>query len=276
MPPPNRLAEDGALFLIRPTWATSVLALVALFLVGAGLGVVVYHYTLGYTDLRWFTGYFDLGDEANLPTYFSSGILLLAALLLGWIARAKRQRRAAFARHWLILAFVFLFLSIDEAARLHEFVYQVILHAWGRGSGVFYHIWVVPFLAATLLLGVMYVRFLLNLPARYRHLFIAAALIYVGGAVGFEMVEGVVMEEQGKNNLTYNLFIVVEEAMEMGGVLVFLYALLHYIGTYLTDVRFHVAMPSHRPSSGPPERLYPADVHTSAAMALESIEEPSG
>ncbi|MGI9175402.1 MAG: hypothetical protein ACR2GR_08820 [Rhodothermales bacterium] len=173
------------------------------------------------------------------------------------------------------MAFVFFFLSIDEAARLHEFVYQVILHAWGRGSGVFYHIWVVPFLAAALLLGVMYVRFLLHLPARYRRLFIAAALIYVGGAIGFEMVEGVVMGEQGKNNLTYNLFIVVEEAMEMGGVLVFIYALLHYIGTYLTDVRLRVAMPSSRLPGNPPERLYPADVPTPAAMALESIEEAS-
>ena len=237
------MRDTDGLFLLRPSRTVGLLSAVALVLVGAGAAVVGYHYVLGRSDLRWFTGYFDLGDEANLPTYFSSGILLLAAGLLAWIARVQRRREAPFARHWLALALVFAFLSVDEAAMLHEFVYKAIMAVWGRGSGVFYHVWVVPFLIGVLALGVVYARFLLHLPPRYRRLFVAAAAIYVGGALGLEMVEGALLDAQGEKGLVYEVFIVIEEAMEMGGVLVFVYALLHYIGAHLTDVRVRVELP---------------------------------
>ena len=247
--------DTDALFVLQPRKTVLFLTAIALVLVGAGLAMTVYRYGLGYTDLRWFWEYFDLGREANLPTYFSSGLLLIASLLLAWIARVKRRREAAFDRHWLVLALIFFYLSVDEAARLHEFVYEVLSHFQVHGSGIFYHVWVVPFLAAAALVGLAYLRFLFHLPAKQRFLFVAAALLYVGGAIGFEMFQGVVMEAQGRDNLTYHLSIVVEEAMEMGGVLVFIYALLHYIGTYLTDVRVRVAAAPERVAEPLAERL---------------------
>ena len=274
-----RPAGDGTHFLIRPAWVTSLLALTALVLVGAGLGVVVYHNTLGYTDLRWFTYYFDLGKEANLPTYFSSGLLFLAAALLFWIARDRRQREAAFARHWQILALVFLFLSVDEAARLHELVYEVLTYFYGHGSGVFYHIWVVPFLVATLLLGLAYLRFLLRLPRPQQILFTSAAALYVGGALGFEMVEGYLQAYHaalyGQGTLAYNLFVVAEEALEMAGVLVFIYALLAYIGHHASGAHLDVRVPSPPDAFKAPDAPKASDRAPDAAARRPSPPVPS-
>ena len=85
--------DTDALFVLQPRKTVLFLTAIALVLVGAGSAMALYRYGLGYTNLRWFWEYFDLGREANLPTYFSSGLLLIASLLLAWIARVKRQPR---------------------------------------------------------------------------------------------------------------------------------------------------------------------------------------
>jgi hypothetical protein len=61
-----------------------------------------------------------LGEESNIPTWYSSGQLLLIALLL--VPLAVRDVRLRAPRSWffvLIPAF-FALLSLDEAAMLHE------------------------------------------------------------------------------------------------------------------------------------------------------------
>ncbi|MGB5734474.1 MAG: hypothetical protein WBM40_08530 [Thiohalocapsa sp.] len=56
-------------------------------------------------------------------------------------------------------------------------------------------------------------------------LFLAAGAIYGGGAVGVEHWTG-----DDVRSLSYNMWTTVEEAMEMFGVILFIYALLDRLG----------------------------------------------
>ena len=70
---------------------------------------------------KWLSALFDLNQEANIPTWFSSMQLLMVGLLLGVFAHAKydwRQRSASLGL--VALSLLFVLLSLDEVACLHE------------------------------------------------------------------------------------------------------------------------------------------------------------
>ena len=57
---------------------------------------------------------FDMDTEYTVPSYFSTVIILIAALLLNTIATLKKRNGEAYALHWRILAIIFVYLSMDE------------------------------------------------------------------------------------------------------------------------------------------------------------------
>src|SRR5262245_51879719 len=60
---------------------------------------------------------FDLGSESNLPTWFSSLVWLFAAIAA---RQCSECETGSLRRAWLLIAAALLFLSLDEAAMLHE------------------------------------------------------------------------------------------------------------------------------------------------------------
>ena len=48
------------------------------------------------------------------------------------------------------------------------------------------------------------------------------------------------MELHGRDNLTYSMMVTVEESLEMGGVILFIWALLVYIADNYKEVRFEL------------------------------------
>src|SRR5262249_30766263 len=65
---------------------------------------------------------FDLGSEANLPTWFACVLWLfagMAALLCFWADQRVRPRRAG-TKIWLLVSAVFIYASLDEVATIHE------------------------------------------------------------------------------------------------------------------------------------------------------------
>lgn len=63
---------------------------------------------------------FDLNGEANIPTWYSN-ILLFAVAVAGMgIYLFSRQMKTVDARFWLGFAAMYIFLSLDEEARIHE------------------------------------------------------------------------------------------------------------------------------------------------------------
>lgn len=170
----------------------------------------------------------DLDAEINIPTFFSAVILLISALLLFYIAQVNRAvRKDYFA--WLILALAFLFLSLDEAAMIHEMLIGIFKRA--PDPGLFYNTWVIPYGIALIVGGVIYIPFLIRLPRRSLILFVVSGIIYVSGAIGVEMFEGRYESVSGTKNLIYDIYCAVEESMEMFGVALFIFALLDYISS---------------------------------------------
>ncbi len=183
-----------------------------------------------------------LSEEWNLPTWFSSVLLFSCGAVLAAIAASKRSTRAPYTVHWWVLAAGFFYISLDEAVQIHE-------HAggWVDAGGILYFDWVIPASILVAILGVSYLGFLAHLPRIVRWRFVAAGLLYVGGAVGMELPLGWWTDQAGRHNLTYALIDWVEESLEMIGVSVFLYALIGYAAQPLGVVRILVQEAGGRP-----------------------------
>lgn len=170
---------------------------------------------------------FDFNLEANMPTYFSSLILLCDAILLGLIGKRYKVLGQKFL-HWYGLAAIFVFLSLDEMIQIHEQL-RAPVEALLNTSGILYFAWFIPYIAVTIIIAIAYFKFMIRLPKQILKLFIIAGVLYISGAVVMEAISGMHAEKNGEDNLTYYLMYTIEETLEMSGAIVFLYALLKYI-----------------------------------------------
>lgn len=171
---------------------------------------------------------FDLDWERNIPTLFSSLLILSCALLLFYIAASSRRASDRWARHWAFLALVFVYLVVDEAASLHEMLILPLRKRFDLAPA-FHYPWVVPAFVCVVVFGLVYLPFIRALRGRTRWLFLSAAAVYVGGALGMEMVCGYMFVEYGEQSLAYLVAMTLEETMEMTGMVIFLYALLDFL-----------------------------------------------
>lgn len=221
---------DRAEISVSPRKLTWMLAAVAIALACASVACAVAKYRFGHGELQGASRLFDLMQEANVPTWFSSVLLLVCATWLWMIGRLKKAQGEPFARHWAGLAIVFVMLSLDETAQVHDLVsdqLQARLHT----SGVFFYAWVIPAIGFLAVLAVTYFRFLLHLPNRTRILFLLAGTVYVGGAVGMEMVAAIYDQSHDFENAVTAAMANVEETMEMAGLVIFIYALTAYLSS---------------------------------------------
>ena len=182
---------------------------------------------------------FSLDGEGNIPTWFSSVILLAASALLGVIARSRMNSRDRFATHWVLLALVFLYISVDETARIHEML-NTPVSAMVDTGGFLSFAWVLFGALFVAVMAVIYFRFLVSLPGSTRNAFLIAGTIFVVGAIGFESLSAYFYSQSGYRDARYLLASNVEEIMEMTGVVIFLYALLRYIAVELPRPLFGV------------------------------------
>ncbi len=175
---------------------------------------------------------FDINQEQNIPSLYSWSALLFSAMLLAAIARVKKIVGDRYVTHWRALSIIFVYLSLDEAMSLHEKFVDPWRARFNTG-GIFYYAWVIPASILVVIFGLTFIRFLLALPPKTKRLFAIAATVYVAGALGLEMVAGIYAEVHGSDNIVIAALTSIEEFMEMSGIVIFIYALLTYINTYL-------------------------------------------
>ena len=223
------------LFTARKFGQLLVISLLSLTVIG--IGVQVSKYVLGHSYLLGLVPLFDLGTDNTVPTWYASITLLICSILLAIISMAKREDKDPFTLHWKALAFIFLYLSIDEVARIHEVVGDTLWRFTGKTHGLFYFNWVIYGLAFVVVLIPPYVKFVRHLPSKTMRLFILAGVVYVGGALGMEMINARHADLHGFNNLTYQLMTAVEEFLEMIGIVIFIYALMSYIASQNSQMK---------------------------------------
>jgi hypothetical protein len=209
---------------IRVASIRRVLVAALIAVASAGLAVeLLHHGPLPDLD-EDLVALFSLSWEGNLPTWYSSALLLACAVTLGLIGGSAAARQA---RYWSLLAAVFGYLSIDEAVGLHEQLNDVV-----HLEGPLYFSWIVPAAIAVLLLGLAYLRFLRALPPETRRRFVVAGVLYVGGALVMEIPLGLWTETHGDGDLGYALIDFAEESLEMIGATLFLLALLRHAASH--------------------------------------------
>lgn len=226
--------------MVSPKRTRLVLTLVAVGLTLASISGQFSKHLLGHGHLFGLVRLFNLDDEGNIPTWYASSLLLLCSILLVTIACTKKREGDRYLLHWKALALIFLMLSLDETAQIHESPNRALRVALNSG-GVLYNPWVIFGSAFVLLLVVAYWRFLSDLPSPTRRLFLTAGFLYVGGALGVEIVSGWYMALYGRENMTYAMIATIEELLEMLGTVTFIYALMSYMSSHLGDVRVRMA-----------------------------------
>jgi hypothetical protein len=255
----HAIGEDVMLFATSAKTVTRVLIVIVLFLTLAGLGAKFLRWILGDEGLLQLLTLFYVNEEAAIPTWYSSSTLLLSSVLLAVIAVAKRRNHDRYTLHWLGLSIIFLFLSMDEVIQVHEAlggaeIQPLLSNFLGlTPSGFIYHIWVVPGAAVVLVFVLAYLRFLIRLPQETRRLFLVAGTLFVLGALGLEILTARIIYEFGgieswRENagaipqIIAGIITSIEELLEMLGIVVFVYALLSYIRSYMKGLTIRVGV----------------------------------
>jgi hypothetical protein len=224
-------SRPPAVIVIAPRPVIRVLFVCMSLLILAGLAGQLSTWFLGHDNLLGFVPKFNLSEENNVPTWFSTICLFLCAIALAAIALAEWRGKRPLCAYWSGLAGTFVLLSLDEAASFHEMLNAPLKTALHTG-GLFYFAWVIP--GALLVLGFLLAvwRFLGRIPAETRRDFLVAGFVFCSGCLGMEMIDGRYCSLHGAD-LNYSLMSILEESLEMAGEILFLRSLLAYLADHV-------------------------------------------
>lgn len=221
-----------------------VLSLIATFLAIQSIAFRALQYRMGTSNTYWIYQYgemVNINREANIPTWFSATLLLIAALLLLTVALVRRvQQKPALA--WTGLALIFTYISMDEAGTIHEKLTPIMQEQLNL-TGYLYFGWVVVGVALVAIVALIFLPFVWRLPPATRRWFILAGMIYVGGAIVVESVSANIWYLGSGTSLRFSAVGTVEEWMEMMGVITLIYGVLDYIRSHVGAVQFSVSHP---------------------------------
>jgi hypothetical protein len=208
---------------IKPKKIMTILMALVVMLAAASVTGQIYKYHGGHD--RYLVSLFNLDEEWNMPTWYAATSLMFCSLLLAIISIGEKQDRSKFSNHWTILSIIFLLLAMDEAIQIHE---QTItpLRTLLKAEGILYFTWVLPAAILLILFGLTFLKFFFNLPKATRLLFLVSGCLYVGGALGMELIGGFYAETYGQANMGYAMLTNFEE-----------FTVLSYIGTRFEDFR---------------------------------------
>jgi hypothetical protein len=197
------------------------------FLIDVALGFIYVANALAGRPSEVLTNFFNLGREANLPTWYSSMQWFCVAVLLGMFVH--HQVRYTQRKSWLLIIFplVFLALSLDEVAQIHEKLARTSdlllpgasrVHTPFSKTGIWMFVIGVPFLVIFVVLIFSIRSYFQHAPGAFVKILLGMTLA-LAGAIGFETLHNFVIPYtvySGLQNFT-------EEMCEMLGSTVVLW-----------------------------------------------------
>ena len=165
----------------------------------------------------------NMDRELNLPTLFSTLLLLTSAFLLKRLSTIPCQQNAA---DWTLLSRIFVFLALDEALQIHEIlIFPGLRHQIHPALA---STWVIPYGLVALGLLWRFRRFLTSLSTKTSARFLRAGSVYLTGAIGMEMVGSFAVRSGliRLHSFWYGAITGIEESLEIVGLILFLHSLM--------------------------------------------------
>jgi len=203
---------------------------------------LVIYFQVGDPDKFDFIQMVDFDYETNFPSLYSSLAIFFCSSLLWFVRYYHKQSDLKYHFHWLGLAVIFTFLGFDEALGLHEELGDLVEEQhWFKAEGLLYFAWVVPYSILFLIFSLSYLKFVFSLPRQIMLRFISAGVLFITGAVGFEIVSAKEADLNGSETIYYSVLYTIEELCEMVAMVIFSNGLLHYIRSEIGSVNVTVS-----------------------------------
>ena len=181
-----------------------------------------------------------LESERSLATAYA--VLQLAGCAAAAFVAGYALRRGdrPWARHWYAAGVLLAFVAADEHIGLHESVSEEMHDRWDTG-GILRYPWVLPAVVVVVVLVVVFLPFVRALPRPVRTLVFAAAVVYLVGAVGFEVIGGLVDDDTKDLTTAFIVATTTEETLELVGVALMGYAVTRYLAEFVEPVSLTTA-----------------------------------
>jgi len=216
---------------VNPNTVFFTILIVTVLVVIAGLTSSYVTYELNNGESTLLLKLFDLDEEQNIPTFFSYFLLNFCCFLLLIIHLQQKILNSRWSMYWLFLAIIFFILSFDEAASVHERFSLPVRNYLGTTGWLRYG-WIIPAGFFVVIVGLMYIRFIIHLPRRITILSFVSGILYVGGALFMEMPEGAYAQVYGENNFIFHILTIFEETLEMVGLSLYIYTLILFLSCF--------------------------------------------
>jgi len=206
----------------------SFLSFIAILLITLNTIMLVIYFYVNNPNKFNFIQMVDLDQEANLPTLFSSTILLISAFLFYLLNLKSKISQDNQHRYWIGLSIIFIFLGFDESATIHETIGDMT-EQFVNTNGYLHYPWVISYSVVVILLGFVYFRFFFNMEKKIFWKFVKAASIFLSGAIGLELLGAKEASLHGSDTMLYCYYYTIEESLEMFGVIYLINILLNLL-----------------------------------------------
>jgi len=223
---------------LKSSEVLKLLFFVAIAFILIHIGIMGVHFFSDIPLKPQFIRMFSLDMEANLPTSFSFVILLFSSFLFYLISKMPKEQKNRNRPYWLGLSFVFAFLAFDESSKIHEAIgnlTEIFVHTT---NGYLSYQWVISYSILTIILGFFYIRFFWRMERKIFFNFMAAAILYLSGALGFELLGANEASLHGPDTILYTVYSTIEESLEIFGVIFLIKILLHLLNDTTVELDF--------------------------------------
>ena len=205
------------------------------FVMALGLFAFIFFILTGHDNVLGFLRLLEVSSEQSIPTFVSVINLLFASILIFVIYSYEKTNRQNGSGYWLFLSVLFLYLSVDESASVHEnfgYLIDFLVNEKLIPPILKTHKWLPFGVLFVFVVSVILLPFLRQLAPDTRRYFLIAGFVFLTGAVGLEyfvawlLETGIVESVMDAGYLIAQLF---EEGFEMYGVAIFNCALYREI-----------------------------------------------
>ncbi|TCP57093.1 hypothetical protein EV191_1011045 [Tamaricihabitans halophyticus] len=189
--------------------------------------------------------YVDVFEEANLPTWWSTGLLVLATLTHLVVAVLARARRAPSAWAWFGSAVLLGALSLDDHTMLHERLDRIGERFVTFDGFPFY--WLIPGVFAGALIAIAFAVLAVRLRGAARWCIVLGCAVLLASALGGEVLQGVLIAV-GESGPLYVLTYHAEELGENIGTLLLLAAAAQSVTVTERSGNYQLAYTQHSAS----------------------------